>query len=230
MMDLIASAPRVPKLGETVIGTSFQTAPGGKGANQALQCARLGADVTMVGCVGADAFGQEMCQALKDAGVDVSHVRISEKSSSGVGHIQLEVKETGVQNRILVVPGSNYDLMPEDLEWLKEKIREYDLLMLQLELRMDTITTAARIAHEAGVRDGTLAKATTNLLHSILYFLHCHAVLDIIKQRELLSTVFGREFNGTDGDRSDLRVPRIPLLKTPKCGSGDLRGKLCLER
>ena len=55
MMDLIASAPRVPNLGETVIGTSFQTAPGGKGANQALQCARLGADVTMVGCVGADA-------------------------------------------------------------------------------------------------------------------------------------------------------------------------------
>ena len=151
MMDLIASAPRVPNLGETVIGTSFQTAPGGKGANQALQCARLGADVTMVGCVGADAFGQEMCQALKNAGVDVSHVRISEKSSSGVGHIQLEVKETGVQNRILVVPGANYDLMPEDLEWLKEKIREYDLLMLQLDLRMDTITTAARIAHEAGV-------------------------------------------------------------------------------
>lgn len=75
-----------------MIGTSFQTAPGGKGANQALQCARLGADVTMVGCVGADAFGQEMCQALKDAGVDVSYVRISEKSSSGVGHIQLEVK------------------------------------------------------------------------------------------------------------------------------------------
>ena len=51
-----------------------------------------------------------------------------------------------------MVPGSNYDLMPEDLEWLKEKIREYDLLMLQLELRMDTITTAARIAHEAGIR------------------------------------------------------------------------------
>lgn len=89
----------------------------------------------MVGCVGADAFGQEMCQALRIPGW-MYLVRISEKSSSGVGHIQLEVKETGVQNRILVVPGANYDLMPEDLEWLKEKIREYDLLMLQLELRM----------------------------------------------------------------------------------------------
>ena len=144
MMDLIASAPRVPKLGETVIGTSFQTAPGGKGANQALQCARLGADVTMVGCVGTDAFGQEMLDVLKQAGIDVSHVKISHKSFSGVGHIQLEVREDGVQNRILVVPGSNYDLEPEDLTWLKETISSYDLLMLQLELRMDTIKEAAK--------------------------------------------------------------------------------------
>ena len=151
MMDLIASAPRVPKLGETVIGTSFQTAPGGKGANQALQCARLGADVTMVGCVGTDAFGQEMLDVLKQAGIDVSHVKISHKSFSGVGHIQLEVREDGVQNRILVVPGSNYDLDPEDLTWLKETISSYDLLMLQLELRMDTIKEAAKMAHEAKV-------------------------------------------------------------------------------
>ena len=107
MIDLIASAPRVPKLGETVIGTSFQTAPGGKGANQALQCARLDADVTMVGCVGTEAFGQEMLEVLKQAEIDVSHVKISNKGFSGVGHIQLEVKEDGVQNRILVVPGSN---------------------------------------------------------------------------------------------------------------------------
>ena len=68
--------------------------------------------ISMVGCVGADAFGQEMCQALKDAGVDVSHVRISEKSSSGVGHIQLEVKETGVQNRIPV----SYTHLQDDIE------------------------------------------------------------------------------------------------------------------
>ncbi|MEA4932638.1 MAG: PfkB family carbohydrate kinase, partial [Lawsonibacter sp.] len=60
MMDLIASAPRVPNMGETVVGTSFRTAPGGKGANQAVQCARLGALVSMVGCVGDDAFGREM--------------------------------------------------------------------------------------------------------------------------------------------------------------------------
>ena len=151
MMDLIASAPRVPKLGETVIGTSFQTAPGGKGANQALQCARLGADVTMVGCVGTDAFGQEMLDVLKQAGIDVSHVKISHKNFSGVGHIQLEVREDGVQNRILVVPGSNYDLDPEDLTWLKESISSYDLLMLQLELRMDTIKAAAKMAHGAKV-------------------------------------------------------------------------------
>ena len=174
MMDLIASAPRVPNLGETVVGTSFQTAPGGKGANQALQCARLGADVTMVGCVGADAFGQEMTGVLKQAGVDVSNVKISHKSSSGVGHIQLEVKEDGVQNRILVVPGANYDLDPEDLNWLKEKIGEYDLMMLQLELRMDTIKAAAAIAHKAGVpvmmNPAPAAALDDDLLSCITYF------------------------------------------------------------
>lgn len=151
MMDLIASAPRVPNMGETVIGSEFRTAPGGKGANQAVQCARLGAQVTMAGCVGGDAFGREMLDTAAASGVDVSHVKISEKSASGVGNIQLEVTEGGVQNRILVVPGANYDLTPADLAWLKEGVKDYDLVMLQLELTMDVTRFVARCAHDAGV-------------------------------------------------------------------------------
>ncbi|MBR1920214.1 MAG: ribokinase [Spirochaetales bacterium] len=151
MMDLIASASRVPNMGETVIGSSFRTAPGGKGVNQAVQCARLGADVTMVGCVGNDSFGREMCQAASAAGVDVSRVKISGKSSSGVGNIQLQVTEQGVQNRILVVPGANYDLSVEDLDWLREGIRKFDILLLQLELTMPVTRFAARCARDAGV-------------------------------------------------------------------------------
>ena len=72
MMDLITSAPRVPNMGETVTGFEFRTAPGGKGSNQAIQCARLGADVTMLGCVGDDAFGKELLASSAAAGVDVS--------------------------------------------------------------------------------------------------------------------------------------------------------------
>ena len=151
MMDLVATADRAPDLGETVIGTGFRTAPGGKGANQAVQAARLGADTHMAGCVGNDSFGKEMIQALKTAGVDISHVKISDAHSSGVGHIEVQTGALGVQNRIIVAPGANYDLKPADLDWLKEEIRTYDMVIMQLELEMATIEYVARLAHDAGV-------------------------------------------------------------------------------
>ena len=151
MMDLISSAPRVPNMGETVTGFEFRTAPGGKGSNQAIQCARLGAEVTMVGCVGDDAFGRELLAASSAAGVDVSKVKISSEHATGVADIQLQVTETGAQNRILIVPGANYDLRPADLEWLKEGVKDYDLMMLQLELDMETTVFAASCARAAGV-------------------------------------------------------------------------------
>ena len=126
MMDLIASTTRAPKSGETVIGKKFQTAPGGKGANQAVQCARLGAHVTMVGQVGDDAFGKIMLDTAAEAGVDVSKVSVDPNESSGVGHIVLEVTEHGAQNRITVCPGANFTLTVDDVAWLKDEIKNYD--------------------------------------------------------------------------------------------------------
>lgn len=151
MMDLIASTRRAPNSGETVVGLNFQTAPGGKGANQAVQCARLGADVTMVGQVGDDAFGRIMTDTAREAGVDVSHVSVDPDESSGVGQITLEVTEHGTQNRITVCPGANFTLTVEDVAWLKDEIKNYDLVMMQFELRMDVIETVAQWAHDAGV-------------------------------------------------------------------------------
>ena len=151
MMDLIASTRRAPNSGETVIGLKFTTAPGGKGANQAVQCARLGADVTMVGKVGDDAFGKIMTDTAAAAGVDVSHVLVDPTESSGVGHITLEVTEHGAQNRITVCPGANFTLTVEEVAWLKEEIRNYDLVMMQFELPMEVIETVAQWAHDAGV-------------------------------------------------------------------------------
>lgn len=151
MMDLIASTHRAPNSGETVVGLKFQTAPGGKGANQAVQCARLGANVTMVGRVGADAFGKLMTDTAAAAGVDVSHVSVDENESSGVGHITLEVTERGAQNRITVCPGANFTMTVDDVAWLKDEIGKYDLLMLQFELPMEVIETVAQWAHDAGV-------------------------------------------------------------------------------
>ena len=151
MMDLIASTKRAPNSGETVVGLKFQTAPGGKGANQAVQCARLGAHVTMVGQVGDDAFGKIMTDTAA-AGVDVSHVSVDKNESSGVGHIVLEVTEHGAQNRITVCPGANFTLTVEDVAWLKEEIGQYDLVMMQFELPMEVIEAVAQWAHDAGVK------------------------------------------------------------------------------
>lgn len=151
MMDLIASTKRAPRSGETVIGLKFQTAPGGKGANQAVQCARLGAQVTMVGQVGDDAFGKIMTDTAAAAGVDVSHVSVDKNESSGVGHIVLEVTEHGAQNRITVCPGANFTLTVEEIAWLKDEIGKYDLVMMQFELPMEVIETVAQWARDAGV-------------------------------------------------------------------------------
>ena len=126
MMDLIATTERAPKAGETVKGLRFQSAPGGKGANQAVQCARLGADVTMVGCVGDDAFGKIMLRTVHDSGADVSHVITDPTEASGVGHITVEVVGNSAQNRITICPGANMNLRKEQIDQIKLRDSGWD--------------------------------------------------------------------------------------------------------
>ena len=174
VMDLVAIAERAPELGETVIGNSFRTAPGGKGANQAVQAARLGASVDMAGCVGGDSFGQELLGALAASGADTRHVKISDAHPSAVGHIQIQSNPAGVQNRIIVVPGANYDLKPADLEWLKDEVKSYDMVIMQLELEMATTEYVARIVHDAGVplmlNPAPAAPLSDTLLSCVTFF------------------------------------------------------------
>ena len=151
MMDLTAITPKAPNEGETVIGTRFVSNPGGKGANQAVQCARLGAEVTMVGQVGDDAFGPRMKGAVADAGVDVTHITVDPNESSGTALITLEVSERGALNRITVCPGSNFTLTVDDIAWLKDDIKNYDMVMMQFEMQMSVIEAVAQWAHDAGV-------------------------------------------------------------------------------
>lgn len=151
MMDLVATTGRVPQEGETVIGMKFRMAPGGKGNNQAVQCARLGAKVTMAGQVGDDAFGKRLLQEAAQAGVDVSHVSVDPQEATGVAHITLEVSEHDARNRITVCPGANFTLKPEQMSWLKEELGHYDLVMMQLEIPMAVVEVVAQWAHEAGV-------------------------------------------------------------------------------
>ncbi len=152
VMDLILITDRVPEDGETVIGKSFQSATGGKGANQALQAQRLGCEVTMVGRVGDDAFGRELTNALKLEGVDVTHVRESAGCASGVGNVILARRPGGpLNNRIIVAPGANMQLSVEDVAFLSEDIQNYDMVLLQLEIPMDVNEAVLRYAAAAGV-------------------------------------------------------------------------------
>ena len=151
VMDVIATTEQIPAAGQTVYGKSFHTAPGGKGANQALQCARLGAQVTMMGCVGDDLFGRQLLEPPLQAGVDVSHVVTRSGISSGVGHVTLEVTEHTAQNRIVVIPGANRTLTVEEVAWLKPEMASFDMVMLQLEIPIEVNLAVAGWAREAGV-------------------------------------------------------------------------------
>ena len=151
VMDVIATTERVPASAQTVYGKSFHMAPGGKGANQALQCARLGAEVTMVGCVGDDLFSRELLETPRKAGVDVSHVLVRPGICSGVGHVTLEVTEHTAQNRIIVIPGANQTLRVEEVAWLEQEIGFYDMVLLQLEVPIAVNRAVAGWAKAAGV-------------------------------------------------------------------------------
>lgn len=151
VMDVIATTERVPKSAQTVYGKSFHMAPGGKGANQALQCARLGAGVTMMGCVGDDLFGEMLLELPRAAGVDISHVLVRQGITSGIGHVTLEVTEHAAQNRIVVIPGANQTLTVDEVAWIRDEIAAYDMVLLQLEVPPAVNRAVARWAREAGV-------------------------------------------------------------------------------
>ena len=151
VMDVIATTERIPQSAQTVYGKSFHMAPGGKGANQALQCARLGAEVTMMGCVGDDMFAEILLKTPREAGVDVSHVVQRQGIHSGVGHVTLEVTDHTAQNRIVVIPGANQTLTLEEVAWIREEIASYDIVLLQLEVPIEINRAVARWAKEAGI-------------------------------------------------------------------------------
>lgn len=151
VMDLIVSTGKFPDAGETVLGKSFRTATGGKGANQAVQAARLGAVVTMVGKVGNDDFGRSLIHSCKEAGINTDHVVTDPSISSAVGNVQLEEKEDGTQNRIIVVPGANMTITREDVAFLKDAIDQYDMVILQLEIPMAINEVVSKYAHDKGV-------------------------------------------------------------------------------
>ena len=146
-MDLVTVSPRFPDVGETVVGTRFLTYPGGKGANQAVAAARMGASTLMVGKVGDDIFGPQLTGALAAGGVDVSGVAVEPGVSSGLAVINIDASS---QNRIIQILGANETCGEVEKQRVIQALRKASVLLLQLEVSVDLSLTVAQEAFARG--------------------------------------------------------------------------------
>ncbi len=145
-MDLVTRASRLPRAGETLIGQSFSTVPGGKGANQAVASARLGAEVAMIGCIGSDAYGIQLRDALLAEGIDCQAVSRVDGSSG----VALIVVDDSSQNAIVIVAGSNGELTPASLQAADAVLQAADVIVCQLEVPLETVGYALKRGRELG--------------------------------------------------------------------------------
>ena len=148
-MDLTTYMERLPKPGETVHGRRFVTGPGGKGSNQAVAAARLGADVTFIGRVGTDSFGDTALRTWQDEGINTAYVVRDPENATGVAPIFVE--DSG-ENAIVVALGANLALSPADVDAACEAIARADVLVAQLEIDLKTVAYALKTAKSQDVR------------------------------------------------------------------------------
>ena len=146
-MDIVARVDHMPVAGENVRGWDLRTIPGGKGANQAVAAARLGAETTLLGRVGDDEFGGRLRRGLADAGVRTGAIAARPGCPSGIALILIDAAG---QNSIVITPGANGRLTPADVEAARPLIAEADAVVLQLEIPPETVAAAIGIAREVG--------------------------------------------------------------------------------
>ncbi|SFI37900.1 ribokinase [Collimonas sp. OK307] len=147
-MDLVFSTSRMPAVGETISGQEFHQIPGGKGANQAVAAVRQGADVTLIGRVGDDHFGDHLLACLIQDGVDISHVARQVNMATGVAGILVDGEG---HNSIVITPGANQTLSVADIDADAAMIESAELLVCQLETSLSAVTRAIEIAQQSGV-------------------------------------------------------------------------------
>jgi ribokinase len=147
-MDLVVKSSRIPSRGETILGGEFIMTPGGKGANQAVAAAKLGADVFFVTKLGDDIFGRQSLSNFQKVGIHTKYVEQTKEAPSGVALITVD--EAG-DNVIVVAPGANLKLSPDDVKKAQSDITSSGAVATQLEVPLETVEFAARLANEAGV-------------------------------------------------------------------------------
>lgn len=146
-MDQVVTTDRIPKKGETIPGETLSFVPGGKGANQAVAMARLGAEVTMFGCVGDDANGESLLKSLKDEGVDVSKVQTVNGVPTGLAMITVAESD----NVIIAISGANGCVDKEYIDSISENLKEQDLVVFQHEIPLDTVHYAVSFCYENNI-------------------------------------------------------------------------------
>ncbi len=146
-MDLVVTSSKRPNAGETVLGESFKTVPGGKGANQAVASARLGADVYMIGRVGDDAYGQDIMSNLQAQGVRTTYMKPVTEMESGTAHIILAEGD----NSIVVVKGANNEVTPHYVKDALSSIEKIGIVLIQQEIPEETVEAVCTICSEKGI-------------------------------------------------------------------------------
>jgi len=201
--DLVVRAPRFPAPGETISGEDLAIIPGGKGANQAVAAARLGASVAMVGRVGSDSFGPTLTQNLQTNNVDTTHIHTD---SSATGTAIIVVDASG-QNSIVLSPGANGKVTPVDVDAVT--FQDGKMLLLQLEIPLETVVHAARLARQNGLRVILNPAPARQLPDSLL------ADVDILIPNESeLQLLSGQSVTDTDSAKTAARALLKKGVKT----------------
>lgn len=147
--DMVVKSHRLPVPGETVLGGAFMINPGGKGANQAVAVARLGGKVTFVSKTGNDLFGKQSIEMYDEERINTDYIFSDPNLPSGVALIMVDING---ENCIVVASGANGSLSPKDIDKAKNVIESADILLMQLEIPMETVEYAAELAHKKGVK------------------------------------------------------------------------------
>lgn len=195
-IDVTVECDRWAKPGETIFGNRLIVSPGGKGANQAVAAARLGAEVTMVGCIGDDVYGEMIVRNLKKNGINTDFVKVLPNENSGTAHITVAEDD----NTIIVIKAANDIVDAELVDQAEEKIKEADLVLLQHEIPFETIAYAVEKCWQLGVpvllNPAPVAPVPQNVLDKVTYLTpneHEAAILfDNMATEDILSRYAGK--------------------------------------
>jgi ribokinase len=232
-IDLVVTSPKRPIAGETVIGESFHIVPGGKGANQAVAAARAGAKVEMVGAVGNDQFGDMVLDNFRKQGVSTKFMKSVTNESTGIAHIVIAEGD----NSIVVVPGANNKVDQSLVDRAKEAIKDASVVLLQLEIPLDTVMYVADLCKKWEVpvilNPAPAKILTLELVEKVTYltpnehecrtiFRDCADVEELLKRypNKIILSEGSQGVRYFDGDRF-VRVPALSVDVVDTTGAGD---------